>query len=194
MRALAATCAIALALGLPVGAQDTTVTSKTKVDADDARTVVMTGCLQQAPGTGLFTLAGATGASGEDLTVKSKVKTDVDSDDTTVTTRSRAEVDDTDERPVGTSGTARTYEVTARAGVDLAAHVGHKVEIAAVMLDPADGDDDADVEIEQRTKTRVDDAPDSKVKTETEAELPRGAHARLTAISVKPLASTCDNN
>jgi len=33
------------------------------------------------------------------------------------------------ESPVGTAGIASSYDLTPRAGVDLAAHVGHKVEI-----------------------------------------------------------------
>jgi hypothetical protein len=193
MRALVPACAIALALGVSASAQDSTVTSKTKVEADDARTVVMTGCLQQAPGSSIYTLAGRTAAAGEDLTITSKVKTDVDDDDTTVRTETAAKVDhdDDDRKAVGTSGATMTYEVMARDGVDLAAHVGRRVEIAAVMLDPADGDDDAEIEIETKTKTRVDDAPDRKAKTSTEVELPRGAHARLTALSVKPLGGGC---
>jgi hypothetical protein len=33
------------------------------------------------------------------------------------------------EEAVGTSGKAKTYELTAKAGVDLTKHVGHKVEV-----------------------------------------------------------------
>ena len=191
MRALLSAGALALAFGVSAGAQDSTVKSKTKIDADDARAVVMTGCLQRAPGSSVFTLAGATGVAGDDVTLRSKVKTDVDDDDVEVKTQTRAEIDKDDDRPVGTSGAARTYEVSPHTGVDLAAHVGHRVEIAAVMLDPANGDDDAEIEISTRTETRVEDAPDGKAKTKTEVELPRGAHARLTAMSVKPIAGDC---
>ena len=193
MKVLIPACALVAALGASASAQDSTVTSKTKVKADDARTVVMTGCLAQAPGGGAFTLAGSSAVTGEDLTLKSKVKTDVDDDDTTVETRSTAKID-TDEKPVGTSGGATMYEVAAGEGVNLAAHVGHRVEIAAVMVDAADGDDDAEVTIKSKTETDVDDAPDSKAKTKTELELPRGAHARLTALSVKPLSGSCATN
>jgi hypothetical protein len=191
MKSLLTGCVVALALGATAGAQDSTVKSTTKVKADDARTVTMTGCLQQSPGNASFMLSGAMTASGEDLTAKTKIKSDVDKDDTTVTSKSSTKVD-RDDRSVGTSGVATSYEVTAREGVDLAAHVGQQVQIAAVMLDPAtSGDDDAKVKIEDRTKVKTEDAPDEKVQTKTKAELPRAPHATLTAVSVKQLAATC---
>jgi hypothetical protein len=43
------------------------------------------------------------------------------------------------------------YVLDPRAGVNLAAHVGHKVQISGVMLDPAKGDDDAEVTITEDT-------------------------------------------
>jgi hypothetical protein len=192
MRALVPACAIALALGVSASAQDSTVKSKTKVDADDARTVVMTGCLQRSSADGAFMLNGASGIAADDLTVRSRVKTDVDDDDVEVKTSTKTDVDKDDRRPVGTSGTVRSYEIMPRDGVDLAAHVGHRVEIAAVMIDPADGDDDAEIEVETRTKARVDDAPDAGSKTKTEIEVPRGAQARLAAMSVKAIGGGCN--
>ena len=186
------TCALAAGLAASLHAQDTTTTTKTTVDADDARTIVATGCLQQAPDTKMFTLMGAVAATGEDLESKSRVSTDVDGDDVEVKAKSETEIDRGD-RPVGTSGVAKAYELSPRAGVDLSAHVGKQVQISAVMVDAANGDDDAEVEIEEKTKVEREDAPDSEVKTETEAELPRGEHARLTVVSVKPLGSSCAN-
>lgn len=191
MKALIPACAMAIAMAAAVHAQDSTVTSKTQVSADDARTVVATGCLQQAPGTKTFTLAGASMVTGEDLTAKTRVKTDVDKDDTTVKAESTTKVD-RDDRAVGTSGTVKAYELSPRAGVDLSAHVGKQVEISAVMLDAAKGDDDAEVKIKEETKTKVDDAPDSKVESVTKAELPRGDNARLTVVSVKQIAASCN--
>ena len=91
MRTLIPACALAAAMAVSASAQDSTVKSTTKVKADDARTVVMTGCLTQTAGT--YMLAGATAATGEDLTIKSKVKTDVDKDETEVKTRTQAEID-----------------------------------------------------------------------------------------------------
>jgi ribosomal protein L27 len=189
MRALIPACALAVAMAVSASAQDSTVQSKTKVKADDARTVVMTGCLTQTGGT--YVLAGATSATGEDLTIKSKVKTDVDKDETEVKARTRAEIEHDDDDAVGTSGITMMYELDPRAGVNLAAHVGHRVQISGVMLDPAKGDDDADVTIRQDTKVKNDDAPDARVKSKTKAELPRGAHQRLAVVSVKPMSGSC---
>lgn len=186
------TCALAAALAASLHAQDSKATTKTDVDADDARTIIATGCLQQAPGTKTFTLMGAVAATGEDLDAKSRVSTDVDKDDVEVKTETRAEVD-RDDRPVGTSGATKTYALSPKAGVDLSTHVGKRVEISAVMVDAANGDDDAEVEIEDKTKVERDDAPDAKVETETEADLPRGDQARLTVVSVKEIGSTCTN-
>jgi hypothetical protein len=191
MKAIIPTCALVAALAVSASAQDSTVTTKTQVKADDARAVVASGCLQQAPDTKIFTLKGAVVAAGEDLTSRSRVRTDVDKNDTTVRTETRTEVDR--DRPVGTSGTMKLYELDPRAGVDLATHVGKQVEISAVMLDAAKGDDDADVRIRTETKVDAENAPDSKVRTETKAELPRGANPRLAVVSVKQLASACAN-
>jgi hypothetical protein len=192
MKLLIPTCAIALALGVAAHAQDSTVTSKTKVEADDARTVVAKGCLLQAPGTSTFTLRGAVAATGEDLESKSRVRTDVDKDDTTVKAETSTKVD-RDDRAVGTSGTMKIFELSPRAGVDLAAHAGKEVEISAVMIDAANGDDDAEIEIEEKRKAEVDDAPDAKSKTETELEIPRGQNAKLTVVSVTSTGAACSN-
>ena len=189
MRTLVPACAFALAVAVSATAQDTTEKSKTTVKADDARTVVMTGCLMKTGGA--YMLAGVTSAAGEDLTITSTVKTDVDKDETDVKTRTRAEIDGDDDAAIGTSGTTMMYELDPRAGVNLAAHAGHRVEVAGVMLDPARGDDDAEVTIKSDTKVKADDAPDARVRTKTKTELPRGAHARLTVVSVKPLSGAC---
>jgi hypothetical protein len=192
MKRLIPACAIAVALGTSAAAQDSTVKTKTKVDADDAHTVVMRGCLMQAGP--IFTLAGATATGGDDLEIRSKVKTDVDRDDTEVKSKTTAKIENDDHGAVGTSGAVMAYELAPRAGVDLAAHVGHEVEISGVMLDAAKGDDDADVKISEKTKVKTEDAPDAKVETKTKAELPRGAHARLAVVSVSPVGSSCGSN
>jgi hypothetical protein len=136
-------------------------------------------------------LAATTAASGKDLSVTSKVKTDVDKDETTVKTRTNAEIDRDDHDAIGTSGIATMYMLEPRAGVNLAAHVGHRVEIAGVLPNPSKGDDDADVTIRQDTKVNNDDAPDAHIRTKTKAELPRGPHPYLAVVSVKPLSGSC---
>jgi hypothetical protein len=186
-------CAIVLASAVAISAQDRTIKSKTKVDADDAKVVTMAGCLQTGATADVFTLSGATSVAGEDLEARSKTKIDVDDDETEVKTKTRTEVErEDDETPVGTSGAVTTYELTAKEGVNLTEHVGQRVEITAVALDKKSAtDDDADVEIETKTKVEREDAPDTKVKSDTEAELPRGDKPRLTVVSVKQLAESC---
>lgn len=187
----ACTFAAACAFAVAVSAQDATVKTKTKIDADDAKVITITGCLSKAPAGDLFVLAGATKLKGDEMTSKSKTKIDVDEDETEVKTKTRAEVETDDDKAVGTSGSVATYELMPKEGVDLTPHVGHKVEITAIALKPGDDDDDANVDVKTETKVKVDDAPEARVKSRTEAELPRGANARLTVISVKHIAPSC---
>jgi hypothetical protein len=176
-----------------MNAQDQTVKSKTTIDADDAKVVMLTGCLQSGASADLFTLTGAKAVAGEDLEAKSKTKIDVDDDETKVKTQTRTEIErPDDETPVGTSGTVTSYELMPTEGVDLTSHVGQRVEITAVAVDKKSAtDDDAEVEIKTETKVEREDRPDAKVKSETEAELPRGNAPRLTVVSVKQIAESC---
>jgi hypothetical protein len=187
----ACTFAAACAFAVAVSAQDATVKTKTKIDADDAKVMTMTGCLSQAPAGDLFVLSGVTMLKGDDMKSKAKTKVDVDPNETEVQTRTKTEVEKEEEQAVGTSGTVTAYELMPKEGVDLTPHVGHKVEITAVALDPKDGDDDADIDVKTETKVKKDDAPDAKMKSRTEMELPRGKSPRLTVMSVKHVAPTC---
>lgn len=193
MKRLMTACAVAAACAASAGAQDTTVKSKTKVDADDAKVVTMTGCLQAGAASGVFTLNGVASGLREDLESKSKTTVDVDDDETEVQTKTRTEVEkDDDERAVGTAGMKTTYELVPKEGLDLQPHVGRTVAITAVVLEPRSAtDDDADIELKTETKVEREDAADSKVKSRTRAELPRGAAPRLTAVTVKPIAASC---
>lgn len=187
----ACTFAAACAFAVAVSAQDATITTKTKIEADDAKVITMTGCLSKAPAGELFVLAGATKLKGDDMASTSKTKIDVDEDETEVKTKTKTEVETDDDVAVGTSGSVATYELMPKEGVDLTPHVGHKVEITAIALKPGDDDDDAEVDVRTKTEVKRDDAPDTKVKSRTEAELPRGENPRLTVISVKHIAPTC---
>jgi hypothetical protein len=191
MQRFLSACAIVAAVAVSTSAQDTTIKSKTKVDADDAKVVTMTGCLQAGTTGDMFTLTGAKAAAGEDLEAESKTKIDVDKDETEVKEKRRTEVEHEDETPVGTSGAVTTYELMPKDGVNLTPHVGHRVEITAVALDKKDGDDDAEIDIETKTKIEREDESDTKIKSDTEAELPRGAKNRLTVVSVKHISPSC---
>ncbi len=129
-------CAIVTALAVSTSAQDTTIKSKTKVDADDAKVVTMTGCLQAGATGDVFTLTGAKATTGEDLEAKAKTEIDVDKNETEVKTKSRTEVEhEDDETPVGTAGAVTTYELMAKDGVNLTPHVGHRVEIVGSVVE-----------------------------------------------------------
>ena len=184
---------VALALGVTAAAQDSTVTTRTKVSGADARAVTMRGCLQQTAGSG-FLLLGAVTSSGEDLTSKTKTKTDVDDDDTSVKSKTATKIDN-DGKSVGTAGTVTSYVVMPRDGVNLAEHAGHEIEVTAVRIDArTGGDNDAEVKIKEQTKVDTDDAPDAKVQSKTKAEVPRGAAPQLMAMSVKSLGRSCSVN
>ena len=184
-------CFLAAALGVTANAQDrdNTVTTKTQVKADDARTVHLKGCLVQTPGTGLFVLNDAVAVTGGDLTTESRVKTDVDNDKTKVEMKSTVKVDDDDRKTVGTAGAMKVYELSAASGVNLAQYVGKQVQVSAVMVDAGKGT--ANVKMETTTKVDNDDAPDTKEKVTTKAEIPQGPRPRLTALSVTGSTQSC---
>ncbi len=183
---------VALALGMAatVAAQDSTVKSRTKVSGDDARALTLTGCLERGPA-GAFTLSNATARSSDEVTTKSKVETDVDNHGDDVKTKSRTEVNHDDSHRAGVAGLKASYELTPRQGVELASHVGEQVLVTAVAVERKKGDDDAKVKIEEDTKVDREHAPDSKVKSRTEAEIPRGDHTQVTVLSVKTVAPSC---
>ena len=169
--------------------KDSNETTRTKVSVDDGRAITLTGCLQQDAARA-FTLRGAKAMSSDEVTTRTQVKKDVDDDGAEVTRSTKTKVEHDDD-VVGTSGLIATYELTARQGVDLSPHVGKQVQITAVALAPKGGDDDAKVTIQETTRVEREDAPDSKVKTKTTAELPRGDRSRVTVVAVKALGSSC---
>lgn len=106
-----------------------------------------------------------------------------------MTGRTKTKVD-TDRGAVATAGVA--YDLHPKQGLELATHVGHQVEITAVMIDAASAtDDDATVKIKEDTKVKVEDTPDSKTRAKAKIEVPRGAHAQLTALTVRTISPTC---
>jgi hypothetical protein len=105
------TLAGAFALAVSLGAQGATDQSAQK---SDTKGMTLTGCLQAGTAPGTFTLTNATSSQ--------RASADKPTDPATATPTPTEEA-------VGTSGKAKTYELTAKTGVDLTAHVGHKVEV-----------------------------------------------------------------
>ena len=179
---------VALAISATAAAQDSTVKSQTKVSGDDAKTVVMRGCLQQTAAGNGFLLLGGVAAAGDDLKSKSTVKTNVDDGKRTVEGKSKTKIDD--DRAVATAGSTTAYAVTPRSGVELASHAGQEVELTGALIEAGKGK--AEVKLREDTKVDRDDAPDSKTENKSKAEIARGPLPQLLAVSVKPLGRTCD--
>jgi hypothetical protein len=175
-----------VALAVTANAQDTTTKSRTKITADDAQVMTMTGCVRQDTLTGIYSLAGASMTAGDELKTKSKVKTDVDKDDVTVKGKTSAKVDD---GAVATSGLMSTYTLVPQSGVDLSAHVGHRVHISAIAVDRGEGD--ADVKIKNKTTVDPDHASDTTTRTKTKVEVPRTAFGAYSVVAVNPLSGVC---
>jgi hypothetical protein len=161
-RALQAT-AIALAVTVSLSAQDTTVKSKTKVKADNAKTMTIVGCVEGGHGSA-FTLSHVTPGMPAAA-------------------------------PIGTTGaeTITGYTIVPRTGLDLSAHVGHQVQITALVAKSSDDK----MKAKEKVKAQIvlDDEPDATVKQETKVEGGHGtAHGTmpvLTVMSVKHLAASC---
>lgn len=185
MRRILSACAVAMAMSVAASAQDTKVTSETKVKADDAKVVSMTGCLQR-DAAGNFTLLGTMVAGDDKLSTRTKVETDVDNDRSKVTTSAETRVDD---GKVGTSGRMTTFGLTAREGVTLSKYVGQQVQLSAIAVDP--DEKDAKVKIEERTKVDPDRGDDRSSRTRIEADIDRGALGEYAVVSVKSLAGAC---
>jgi hypothetical protein len=151
-----------------VSAQDTKVKSEQKIKSDDGKVVTLKGCLAGTPPT--FTLDHASSA----VVARSESKADKRADE------------------IGTTGTSDSYTLTPREGVDLGPQIGHMVEVTGVLIAPATKhDDDAKVKVKDRTKIEREDAPDSKVKSQTKADVARGSTPQLAVTSVKVLAPAC---
>lgn len=187
MKRLIPICAITAALAVGVHAQDSTSKTRTQIKADDAKAVVATGCLVSGLAPGSFALRGGITARGEEVTTKTRTKTDVDRDEARVRTDTQTKAEGDHDR-VG-HGTVVLYDLSPRAGVDLANHVGQQVQLTAIVLDRGKGD--ADVKIKEETRVDREHGSDGKAKTESKINIDRGDGPRLNVISVKPLGQSC---
>jgi hypothetical protein len=180
------TCAIAAACAVGVYAQDSTVTTRTQVKADDAKAITATGCLVPGLAPGAFGLRGSIVASGDEVNSQTRTKTEVDRDESRVQTETRTKADGDHSR---VAGTALLYELSPRAGVDLMPHVGQQVQLTAIVLERGKGD--ADVKIKEETNVDRDNGKDRKATTESKLTVERGSGPRLNVISVKSLGQPC---
>ena len=181
------TCAIAAAFAVSVHAQDSTVTTRTQVKADDAKAITATGCLVPALAPDAFALRGTITARGEEVNTKTETKTEVDRDEARVQTETRTRAEGDGGRVTG--GTALLYDLSPRAGVDLTPHIGQQVQLTAIVLDRGKGD--ADVKIKEETNVDREHGKDGKSTTESKITVDRGNGPRLNVISVKSLGQPC---
>ncbi len=176
---------VLLAIGVTVGAQDTTVKSRTDIKADEADVVSMTGCLRQDASTGTYMLVGTVNAAGEKVRNDAKVKVDRDDDDTTITAETRARADNGDK---GATGVKSTY-VLSPGNVSLTQYVGKQVQLAAAAVKP--GHKDADVTINDKTTVDPEHGRDRTERSKTKVEIERGPLGQYTVVSLKQLSGTC---
>ena len=187
MKRFIPTCAIAAALAVSVHAQDSKTTTRTQVKADDAKAITATGCLVPGLAPGSFALRGAITARGEEVTTKTRTKAEVDNDESRVRTDTKTKAEGDRDR-VG-AGTVVMYDLSPRAGVDLAPHIGQQVQLTAILLDRGTGD--ADVKIKEDTTVDREHGSDGKSRTESKITVDRGDGPRLNVISIKPLGQSC---
>jgi hypothetical protein len=186
MKRLLTTGAIAAAFAVSAYAQDSTSTTRTKVKVDDAKAVTATGCLVPGASSGSFALKGAITARGDEVSSKTETRTDVDRDGSRVRTETRTRADGDRDRA---GGAVLFYNLNPRAGVDLASHVGHQVQLTAIVLERGEGD--ADVKVREETRVDRENGNDSRTRTESRITVDRDNGPRLNVISVKPLGGSC---
>jgi hypothetical protein len=164
MRPTLISCLLAVTAAAPLAAQDTTIRRETRIKADDARILTISGCL--GGGAPNFVLTNVTAA-----TVPGGKKGD---------------------QAVAATGLMNAYALVPREGVSLAAHVGQRVQIVGVVVEAATkGDADAKIEVRERTEVEREGAPDARTETTTKARIPRGPTAQFAVTSVKMISPVC---
>lgn len=188
MRLIIHMAVVASALAATAYAQDTTVKSRTTIDADEAQVVSMTGCLRQDPVTGTYMLVGKVDAAGDRVRNDAKLKIDVDKDERTVTADTRSKTEKGGKADKVAAGQSSTY-VLAPGNVSLAPHVGHQVQLAAATV--KDGHKDAEVKIDDKTNVDPEHGRDHSSRATTTVEIERGPLGQYTVVSLKSLGDTC---
>jgi hypothetical protein len=135
----AATCAVALALGLTVTAQETTVKSTTKSSGGEIKTVSYTGCVGAGTETRTYVLNKVVPVTRTTETVGTNGTTTV---------------------------TQTSYMLVPGETVEIQEHVGHKVEVTGTMIPAGDTKTETKTKIERedakdttvKEKTKTDNA------------------------------------
>jgi hypothetical protein len=156
--------ALTIAAAAVVGLRAQDVKQETKIKADDAKTVVYSGCL-------------ATGEEKTTYILENAVPVKETKSQTTVGATGAPET---------TTTTTMKYVLVPAGKVEFQQNVGHKVEVTAMVV-PA-GDDKT--KIETKTKTEVQGRPDAQTKT-TE-KVAQGDMPQLRVVSIKHLADRCE--
>jgi hypothetical protein len=144
----------------------------------------------------------AVSASAQDA--KIKTQTDVKSDNGKVVTMtgclmgggtdfilSSVEEHGKKDKAVGTTGVS-PYALTPRDGLNLAPHIGQRVELTGVLVPAATKHDHDDkIQVKDKTKLEIDGAPDQHSEQKTEVKVERGATDTLVVASVKDLKMSC---
>ena len=123
MRITAAACAVALALGLTVSAQETTVKSTTKTSGGEIKTVMYTGCV---------------GAGTETKTyVLNKVVPVTRTTESVGTSGTKTITETT------------SYMLVPGETVEIQQHVGHKVEVTGTLIPAGDSKTETKTKVER---------------------------------------------
>jgi hypothetical protein len=141
------------------------VKSTTTVKADDAKTVVYSGCVR-------------TGTEAKSFVLESAVPL---KQMTTQTNVARSGSGST----VTTTTTTTSYVLVPDEKVDLAMNIGRKVEVTAVEIPRGDGR----TTIETKTKTEV--KGQEALETQVKEKIPQKDWAQLRVVSVKHLEERC---
>jgi hypothetical protein len=161
MRQFLRTAALAVLCAVSLDAQDSS-NSKPNAKPEDARATTVTGCLSGVGGL-TYTLSNVTMPGGS-------------------TQRSEALP------AVATSGTVAAYELSPKAGLDLAAYVGQKVEVTGVIMPAPTKSGDASTPRGAATKDAAASQATDATATTDQA---RSAGPRLSVTSIKTVAAAC---
>jgi len=165
MKTLIAAAGVALAVTALASAQE--MKSTTSVKADDAKTVVYSGCVRSGLEPKTFVLESAMPL--KQTTSETNVSRSESGTRTTTTTTT----------------TTTSYVLVPDEKLDLATDLGRKVEVTAVLIPK--GDDRTTIETKTKTEVKGQPAKETQVKE----KVPQKDWPQLRIVSVKHLDDRC---